>query len=143
MKNKKWLYVLVGMIMMGMTGLTHPQQSEAAELKIVFFSSMWGAAIGGVAGAAYWALKDEDENELGKIIVRGSALGVFFGMGYGLYEMNYKNDEFVSSASEGVFHYDQEKDLIRVQPLHLASYYSLSQFSKENTSHLPLFSASF
>ena len=52
MKNKKWLYVLVGMIMMGMTGLTHPQQSEAAELKIVFFSSMWGAAIGGVAGSA-------------------------------------------------------------------------------------------
>ena len=83
-----------------------PSFAKAAELKTVFFSTMWGAMIGTVTGIAVWAIQNDeaDGDVLAKTTVRGAALGIFFGFGYGLYEVN-REDSFVDSA----IHYDFQK----------------------------------
>ena len=37
--------------------------ARAETLEIVFKSSLWGAAIGGVSGLAFWALQEEDKED--------------------------------------------------------------------------------
>ncbi len=83
-----------------------PSFAKGAELKTVFFSTMWGAMIGTVTGIAVWAIKDDDADGelLAKTTVRGAALGIFFGFGYGMYEVN-RDDSFTDSA----IHYDFQK----------------------------------
>ena len=84
-----------------------PSFAKAAELKTVFFSAMWGSMIGAVTGIAVWAVQNEDAegDALGKTALRGTALGIFFGFGYGLYEVN-REDSFTDSA----IHYDLQKN---------------------------------
>ena len=37
--------------------------ASSETLEIVFKNSIWGAAIGGVSGVAFWALQDEDKED--------------------------------------------------------------------------------
>ena len=78
--------------------------AQSAELRTVFFNMMWGAMIGAVSGVAFWAVKDSNAEfeDFTKITVRGSALGIFFGLGYGLYEVQKPN---VSSFHDSAMNY--------------------------------------
>ena len=63
--------------------------TRAETLEIVFKSSLWGSAIGGVSGIAFWALQEEDKEDkfFPKYVVKGMALGLFVGMGFGIYDL--------------------------------------------------------
>ena len=37
--------------------------ARAVTLEVVFKSSLWGSAIGGVSGLALWALQEEDKED--------------------------------------------------------------------------------
>ncbi len=72
--------------------------AQAQELKSVFQNTLWGGAIGGVVGAASWALQDEDKEDklFSKYMVRGAAIGVLGGMLYG-FVANASNDPFAQA----------------------------------------------
>ena len=68
---------------------------RADALEIVFKDSLWGAAIGGVGGLAAWALQDKDGEDkvFPKYVSRYAAIGVFLGMGYGIFDANQGGEE--------------------------------------------------
>ena len=93
--------------------------SRAQTLEIVFKSSLWGSAIGGVSGLAFWALQEEDKEDklFPKYVVKGLALGLFVGMGFGIYDAQTVGDIFMSENKiNGFFHYDLKSNVLAIRP---------------------------
>ena len=93
--------------------------SKAQTLEIVFKSSLWGSAIGGVSGLAFWALQEEDKEDklFPKYVVKGLALGLFVGMGFGIYDAQTGGDIFMSENKiNGFFHYDLKSNVLAIRP---------------------------
>jgi len=64
-----------------------PQQSRAAQtLEVVLIDSLWGAGIGALMGGATLAFMDHPGDHLERIY-QGAAIGLFCGVGFGLYEI--------------------------------------------------------
>ena len=57
---KRTLGILVLAVSLLFGGITN---ARAETLEVVFKSSLWGSAIGGVSGVALWALQDEDKED--------------------------------------------------------------------------------
>ena len=92
---------------------------RADALEIVFKDSLWGAAIGGVGGLAAWALQDKDGEDkvFPKYVSKYAAIGVFLGMGYGIFDANQVGDVFMSGIpSRSLIDYNPRRNLIIVRP---------------------------
>ena len=120
--------------------------ARAETLQIVFNNSLWGAAIGGVSGLAIWALQDEDKEDklFPQYIVKGMALGMFAGMGVGIFEARSDGGVFMSDGNpKGLLHLDTDLHLLTLRPAKLLP---LPEFNAETVSpewRLDLFTASF
>jgi RsiW-degrading membrane proteinase PrsW (M82 family) len=66
-----------------------PQDSRAASssLEVVLVDSLWGAGIGALAGAATLAFMDHPSDHYERIY-QGAAIGLFIGLGFGIYELS-------------------------------------------------------
>ena len=92
--------------------------AQAVTLEVVFKSSIWGSAIGGVSGLALWALQEEDkEDELfSKYVIKGMAFGLFVGMGFGIYDSQAGGDVFMGDGKpNGLFHFDLNSNVIALR----------------------------
>jgi len=92
---------------------------RAQTLEIVFVSSLWGSAIGGVSGVAVWALQDEDDEDkfFTKYAIKGMALGLFAGMGVGIFEARSDDGIFMSREEpRGLIHLDINSNLLAIEP---------------------------
>ena len=120
--------------------------ARAGTLEIVFINSIWGAAIGGVSGLAIWALQDEDKEDklFPQYIIKGMALGMFAGMGVGIFEARSDGGVFMSDGKpKGLLHLDTDLHLLTLRPAKLLP---LPEFNAETVSpewRLDLFTASF
>ena len=105
-----WLKKTLGICSLSLTILFSGTSSASSEtLEIVFKNSIWGSAIGGVSGVAFWALQDEDKEDkfFPKYVVKGMAIGLFAGMAVGIYEAQTDGGIFMSNgAPKGLFHLD-------------------------------------
>ena len=105
-----WLKKTFGIFTLSLTILFSGTSSASSEtLEIVFKNSIWGAAIGGVSGIAFWALQDEDKEDkfFPKYVVKGMAIGLFAGMAVGIYEAQSGGGIFMSNGvPKGLFHLD-------------------------------------
>ena len=93
--------------------------ARAETLEIVFKSSLWGAAIGGVSGLALWALQEEDQEDklFPKYVTKGSAFGLFVGMGFGIYDSQSGGNIFMSnSKTKGLFHLELNSNVLAIRP---------------------------
>jgi len=95
---------------------------RAQTLEIVFVSSLWGSAIGGVSGIAVWALQDEDNEDkfFTKYAIKGMALGLFAGMGVGIFEAKSDDGIFMSKETpRGILHLDINSKILAIEPAKL------------------------
>lgn len=93
--------------------------ARSETLEIVFRNSIWGSAIGGVSGLAIWALQDDDKEDklFPKYVIKGMALGLFVGMGVGIYEARTDGGIFMSDGKpKGLFHLDANTNILAVTP---------------------------
>lgn len=64
-----------------------PAPVRADTVESVFKGSLWGGALGTLAGAAIWGMQGDPENsELLGYLMRGASIGVLCGMAYGVYD---------------------------------------------------------
>ena len=115
-------------------------------LELVFKSSLWGSAIGGVSGLALWALQEEDKEDklFPKYVVKGLAVGLFVGMGYGIYDSQAGSDVFMSQGKpKGLFHLDLNSNIIAIRPAKILPRPELSDIMSSPQWHLDLLTASF
>ena len=115
-----WLKKTFGICAISLTILFSGASSASSEtLEIVFKNSIWGAAIGGVSGVAFWALQDEDKEDkfFPKYVVRGMAVGLFAGMAVGIFEAQTDSGIFMSNGyPKGLLHFDMNSHSIAVIP---------------------------
>ena len=115
-----WLKKTFGICSLSLTILFSGTSSASSEtLEIVFKNSIWGAAIGGVSGVAFWALQDEDKEDkfFPKYVVKGMAIGLFAGMAVGIYEAQTDSGIFMSNGvPKGLFHLDMNSHILAVTP---------------------------
>jgi len=141
LKRTVSICALVGRILFGSIS-----SARAKPLQIVFNNSLWGAAIGGISGLAIWALQDEDEEDklFPQYVVKGMALGMFAGMGVGIFEARSDGGEFMSDGNaKGLLHLDTNSHLLTLRPTKLLPQ---PEFNVETVSpewRLDLFTASF
>ena len=115
-----WLKKTLGICSLSLTILFSGTSSASSEtLEIVFQNSIWGAAIGGVSGVAFWALQDEDKEDkfFPKYVVRGMAIGLFAGMAVGIFESQTDSGIFMSNGvPKGLFHLDMNSNSLALTP---------------------------
>ena len=115
-----WLKKTLGICSLSLTILFSGTSSASSEtLEIVFKNSIWGAAIGGVSGVAFWALQDEDKEDkfFPKYVVKGMAIGLFAGMAVGIYETQTDGGLFMSNGvPRGLFHLDMSSHSLALTP---------------------------
>ena len=115
-----WLKKTLGIFSLSLTILFSGSSSASSEtLEIVFRNSIWGAAIGGVSGVAFWALQDEDKEDkfFPKYVVKGMAIGLFAGMAVGIYEAQTDSGLFMSNGiQKGLFHLDMNSHSLALTP---------------------------
>ena len=141
LKRTVSICALAGSLLFG--GIT---SARAEILQIVFFNSIWGSAIGSVSGLAIWALQDEDKEDklFPQYIIKGMALGMFAGMGVGIFEARSDGGVFMSDGKpKGLLHLDTDLHLLTLRPAKLLP---LPEFNAETVPpewRLDLFTASF
>ena len=100
----------LGVCSLSLTILFSGTSSASSEtLEIVFKNSIWGSAIGGVSGVAFWPLQDEDKEDklFPKYVIKGMAIGLFAGMAVGIFEAQTDSGIFMSNGvPKGLFHLD-------------------------------------
>ncbi len=115
-----WLKKTLGICFLSLTiFFSGPSSASSETLEIVFKNSIWGAAIGGVSGVAFWALQDEDKEDkfFPKYVVKGMAIGLFAGMAVGIYEAQTDGGIFMSNGvPKGLFHMDMNSHSLALTP---------------------------
>ena len=115
-----WMKKTFSICSLSLTILFSGSSSASSEtLEIVFKNSIWGAAIGGVSGVAFWALQDEDGEDkfFPKYVVKGMAIGLFAGMAVGIYEAHTDSGIFMSNGvPKGLFHLDMNSHSLALTP---------------------------
>ena len=120
--------------------------AKAETLELVFKSSLWGSAIGGVSGLALWALQEEDKEDklFPKYVVKGLAVGLFVGMGYGIYDSQAGGDIFMGDGNpKGLFHFDLNAKVIAIRLAKILPRPKLFDDSASHQWRLDLLTASF
>ena len=120
--------------------------ARAQTLELVFKSSLWGSAIGGVSGLAFWALQEEDKEDklFPKYITKGLAVGLFLGMGYGIYDSQAGSDVFMGHGKpKGLFHLDFNLNVIAIRPAKILPLPELHDNRASPQWRLDLLTASF
>ena len=116
----KWLKKTFGICSLSLAILLSGTSSASSEtLEIVFKNSIWGSAIGGVSGVAFWALQDEDKEDklFPKYVIKGMAIGLFAGMAVGIYEAQTDSGIFMSNGvPKGLFHLDMNSQSLALKP---------------------------
>ena len=147
---RKWikntLCVTVGAVSLT---LAAPQQSQAqTNLEIVFIDSLWGGGIGAISGLALWAWNDQKSADITSMIARGTAVGIFGGMMFGLYEIGQGStqDDMFNAQKEttpSLFDYNRVKHTLAINPAPLANNVIQRSFSGKTSTTLPLLRISF
>ena len=137
-----WLKKTLGIFSLSLTLLFSGTSTASSEtLEIVFKNSLWGSAIGGVSGVAFWALQDEDKEDkfFPKYVVRGMAIGLFAGMAVGIFEAQTDSGIFMSNGDpKGLFHLDINSHSLAVMPTKI-----IPQLVYDTTMESPQFSIDF
>jgi hypothetical protein len=141
LKRSLGICVLTVSLLFG--GITN---ARAETLEVVFKSSLWGSAIGGVSGLALWALQEEDKEDklFPKYIIKGLAVGLFVGMGFGMYDSQSGGDIFMSDGKpKGLFHFDLNSNVLALRPAKILPRPELDDNMASPQWRLDLLTASF
>jgi hypothetical protein len=120
--------------------------AHAETLETVFKNSLWGSAIGGISGLALWALQEEDKEDklFPKYVIKGLAMGLFVGMGVGIYESQTDSGVFMSDGKpKGLFHLDLNSNILALRPAKLIPQLEFNLHKDSPQWRLDLLTASF
>jgi hypothetical protein len=142
-----WLNRTLGICVLSVSLLFGSITNARAEtLEVVFKSSLWGSAIGGVSGLALWALQEEDKEDklFPKYVIKSMAMGLFVGMGFGMYDSQAGGDVFMGDDKpKGLFHFNLNSNVIVLRPAKILPRPELDDNTASPQWRLDLLTASF
>ncbi|WPD22905.1 MAG: hypothetical protein Q3M24_03675 [Candidatus Electrothrix aestuarii] len=133
--------VLVAVLVLGGT-----TQGRTQSLNIVVIDSLWGAAVGGVAGLSIGLLSDDDNDLFSDYVAKGAGVGAVGGLLYGLFSSPspYYGQMYLNNGQpKGLLHFDADENLLAIN---LGKVIPRRQFDKdleESKWRLDLFTTTF
>lgn len=91
--------VVILALCIAFTFLPHDSRAASSSLEVVLIDSLWGAGIGALAGAATLAFMDHPSDHYERIY-QGAAVGLFVGLGFGVYELSPMFYSYTTPAGE-------------------------------------------
>ena len=134
--------VLVAVLIL--TG-TAPGRTQA--IHIVVIDSLWGAAVGGIAGLSIGLITDNDQDKLfSDYMTKGAGVGAAGGLLYGLFSSPspyYGQMYLNNSQPEGLLHFNADENLLAVNLGKVIPRRQVDKDMDETRWRFDLFSTSF
>ncbi len=96
-------------------------QGRTQPLDVIFVDSLWGTAVGGIAGLSIGLLSDpeDDEEVFSEYMVKGMGVGALGGLLYGLfhYAPPYYGSMYLNNGQhKGLLHFNADDNVLAVRP---------------------------
>ncbi len=92
-------------------------QSRANSLDVIVVDSLWGTAVGGIAGLSIGLLSEDDDDEIfSEYMVKGMGVGALGGLLYGLFDYGPYYGYMNNGQPKGLVHFNSDDHLLAVRP---------------------------
>ena len=95
-------------------------QGRTQPLDIILVDSLWGTAVGGIAGLSIGLLSEDDEDEIfSDYMAKGMGVGALGGLLYGLfhYAPPYYGQAYLNNGQpKGLLHFNADDNILAINP---------------------------
>ena len=95
-------------------------QGRTQPLDIILVDSLWGTAVGGIAGLSIGLLSEDDDDEVfSEYMVKGMGVGALGGLLYGLFHYAppyYGNAYLINGQPKGLLHFSANENILAINP---------------------------
>jgi hypothetical protein len=120
-------------------------QSRANSLDIILVDSLWGTAVGGIAGLSIGLLSEDDDDEIfSEYMVKGMGVGALGGLLYGLFDYRDPYYGYLNNGQpKGLVHFNPDDHLLAVRPSRIIPRRVYGQTADDANWRFDLFSTAF
>ncbi|MCI5165049.1 MAG: hypothetical protein D3903_02900 [Candidatus Electrothrix sp. GM3_4] len=122
-------------------------QGRTQPLDIIFMDSLWGTAVGGIAGLSIGLLSENDEDEIfSQYMAKGMGVGALGGLLYGLfrYPSPYYGQMYLNNGQpKGLLHFSANDNILAISPAKVIPRQEFDKDLEESKWRFDLFSTSF
>ncbi|CAK8721507.1 hypothetical protein KKHLCK_10760 [Candidatus Electrothrix laxa] len=123
-------------------------QGRTQPLNVIFMDSLWGAAVGGIAGLSIGLLSENDGDEIfSDYMAKGMGVGALGGLLYGLFYSSpasyYGQTYLTHGQPKGLLHFSANDNILTISPGKVIPRQDFDKDLEESTWRFDLFTTSF
>ncbi len=122
-------------------------QGRTQPLDVIFMDSLWGTAVGGIAGLSIGLLSEDDGDEIfSDYMVKGMGVGALGGLLYGLfyYSPPYYGQAYLNNGQpKGLLHFNSNDNILAISPGKVIPRQEFDKDLEESKWRFDLFTTSF
>ena len=122
-------------------------QGRTQPLDVVFINSLWGAAVGGIAGLSIGLLSEDDDDEIfSHYLAKGVGVGALGGLLYGLFHRSppyYGQMDLHNGQPKGLLHFSADNNILAINLGKVIPRQAFDKDLEESQWRFDLFSTSF
>ncbi|MCI5194122.1 MAG: hypothetical protein D3915_13520 [Candidatus Electrothrix sp. AU1_5] len=126
--------------------LSNATQGRTQSFEVIFVDSLWGAAVGGIAGLSIGLLIEDDDDEVfSKYMVKGMGAGALGGLLYGIFHCppHYGDIYLNNGQPKGLFHFNSNDNILAIRPGKVIPRQDFDKDLEEANWRFDLFTTSF
>jgi hypothetical protein len=125
--------------------LSSTTQGRTQPFDVIFVDSLWGTAVGGIAGLSIGLLSEDDGDEIfSDYMVKGMGVGALGGLLYGLFDYPPSHYGYLNNGEPtGLLHFSANDNILAVSPGKVIPRQSFDKELDESQWRFDLFSTSF
>ncbi|MCI5148819.1 MAG: hypothetical protein D3916_05420 [Candidatus Electrothrix sp. MAN1_4] len=125
--------------------LSSTTQGRTQPFEVIFVDSLWGTAVGGIAGLSIGLLSEDDGDEIfSDYMLKGMGVGALGGLLYGLFHYPPSPYGYLNNRQPtGLLHFSANDNILAVSPGKVIPRQAFDKELEESKWRFDLFSTSF